>query len=53
MRKPTPILKKLTLLLSWLPFVASVQADILTIGQPAPQFQLKSQDGSEISLASR
>ena len=53
MQKPTSLLKKLTLFLSWLPFVASVQADIVTIGQPAPLFQLKAQDGKEISLAAR
>jgi peroxiredoxin Q/BCP len=53
MRKTTFILKKLQLLLSWLPFVATVQAESLPIAQPAPQFQLQAQDGSEISLASR
>ena len=53
MHKPSSLLKKLTLFFSWLPFVASVQADSLKVGQPAPQFQLKAQDGSEVSLASR
>lgn len=53
MRKTNFILKQLTLLLSCLPFVTSVQADSLHIGQPAPQFQLLAQDGSVISLASR
>ena len=53
MQKPTPILKKLALFLSWLPFVASVQADVVAVGQPAPLFQLKAQDGKEISLAAR
>jgi peroxiredoxin Q/BCP len=53
MQKPTPILKKLSLFLSWLPFVASVQADVVAVGQPAPLFQLKAQDGKEISLAAR
>ena len=53
MNKPSSLLKKLTLFLSWLPFVTTVQADALKVGQPAPQFQLKAQDGSEVSLASR
>ena len=53
MQKTNLILKQLTLLLSWLPFAASVNADILTIGQPAPQFHLKAQNGTELSLASR
>jgi thioredoxin-dependent peroxiredoxin len=53
MRKLKQILKQLAQLLSWLPFVASVQAGELTIGQAAPPFQLKAQDGSEISLAAR
>jgi peroxiredoxin Q/BCP len=53
MRKTNFILKQLTLLLSCLPFVTSVQADSLHIGQPAPQFQLLAQNGNVISLASR
>jgi peroxiredoxin Q/BCP len=53
MRKTSFILKKLNCFFSWLPFVASVEADRLKIGQPAPQFQLKAQDGSEISLSSQ
>jgi len=46
-------LKKLALCLSWLPFMASVQAENLQVGQPAPQFQLKTQEGNEFSLDSR
>lgn len=53
MQKTKHILKQLALLLSWLPFVTSVQAGILKIGQPAPQFQLKAHDGSELSLSTR
>lgn len=53
MRKNVSIIKRLALFLSWLPFVASAQADALTVGQDAPLFQLKAQDGSEFSLASR
>ncbi len=53
MRKLKHLLKQLAQLLSWLPFVASVQAGDLTIGQAAPPFLLKAQDGSEISLAAR
>lgn len=46
-------IKKLALFLSWLPFMTSAQADALAIGQPAPLFQLRTQDGGEINLASR
>ncbi|MDD1620480.1 MAG: peroxiredoxin [Methylococcaceae bacterium] len=53
MRKIASLLKRLALFLSWLPFITSAQADALTVGQPAPQFQLKAQDGNEISLTSR
>ncbi|MGZ4998804.1 MAG: peroxiredoxin [Methylomonas sp.] len=54
MQKSRPLLsRRLALFLSWLPFVVSTHADALTVGQPAPQFQLKSQDGREVSLASR
>jgi thioredoxin-dependent peroxiredoxin len=53
MNKPSSLLKKLTLFLSWLPFVSTVQAESLKIGQPAPQFQLKMQDGNEFNLTSR
>lgn len=51
MAKTASSLKRLALFLSWLPLVAS--ADALTVGQPAPLFQLKAQDGSEVSLMSR
>ncbi len=53
MRKTNFIIKQLALLLTWLPFASSVNADTLTIDQPAPQFQLKTQDGTEFSLALR
>lgn len=53
MQKSRPMLNRLALFLSWLPFVTSAQADAPTVGQPAPQFQLKSQDGGDVSLASR
>ena len=53
MQKKNPILKQLALLLSWLPFATAVHADGLTVGQPAPLFQLKAQDGSEFNLAAR
>jgi len=53
MQKKSPILKQLALLLSWLPFASAVQAEALSIGQPAPQFQLKAQDGTEFNLATR
>ena len=53
MQKKNPILKQLALLLSWLPIAAAVHADSLTVGQPAPQFQLKAQDGTEFNLAAR
>lgn len=51
MRNSATLIKKLTLFLSWLPFAASAQA--LQIGEAAPLFQLKAQDGGEISLAAR
>ena len=53
MQKKSPILKQLALLLSWLPFAAAVHADGLAVGQPAPLFQLKAQDGTEFNLAAR
>lgn len=53
MQKTNSILKKLALFFSWLPFAASVQAEPLQVGQPAPQFQLTTQDGVDTSLASR
>lgn len=36
-----------------LPFLSGAQADALPVGQTAPPFQLQSQDGHEVSLASR
>ncbi len=53
MQNNRPMLKRLALFLSWLPVVSSAQADTLAVGKPGPLFQLKSQDGSEFSLASR
>lgn len=53
MSKTASLLKRLALFLSWLPFATSAEADTLTVGQPAPQFQLKAQDGGEFNLASR
>ncbi len=50
--KKSPI-KKLALFLSILPFVGGVNAQILSVGQAAPQFQLQAHDGSQISLAAR
>lgn len=51
--KNTPLVKKLALCLSWLPFVASTPAHALEVGQTAPQFELKSPEGNLFSLASR
>ena len=48
MQIPRSILKQLTLFLTCLPFVTSVPAEALNVGQPAPQFQLKAQDGNEV-----
>ncbi len=53
MQKSVSIFKKLALFLSWLPFVTAAHAEPLKVGQPAPTFQLKAQDGSEIDLAAR
>ena len=50
--KPS-FIKQLTMLISWLPFIASVQAETLAVGQAAPLFQLKTQEGNEVNLASR
>ena len=47
------LIKKISLLLSWLPFITSVHAEPLAVGQVAPLFQLKAQDGSEMSLGDR
>jgi len=53
MKSITQCLKKLALSLSWLPFVASAQAETLQVGQAAPTFQLQTQDGKQVSLAER
>ncbi|MGR8931328.1 MAG: peroxiredoxin [Gammaproteobacteria bacterium] len=47
------ILSRLTLFLSWLPFVSTVQAGNLNVGQQATEFTLRTQDNKEFSLASR
>jgi len=51
--KLATIVKQLALFLSWLPFVSSVQAGSLNVGQAAPEFALKTQDNTEFSLALR
>jgi peroxiredoxin Q/BCP len=53
MRKPNSVLKKLILLFAWLPFAVPAQADGLIVGQSAPAFELKAQNGKQISLAAR
>ena len=53
MKKSTNPLKRLAVLMSWLPFVASVHAETLAVGQPAPLFELQAQDGSVVNLAAR
>jgi peroxiredoxin Q/BCP len=53
MQKPHSRFKQLALFLSWLPFVNTIQAEELQIGQPAPRFELPAQDGATINLASR
>ncbi len=53
MKKTTPRFKQLAVLLSWLPFVNPVHAEPLQVGQTAPSFQLKNQDGNEIKLTDR
>lgn len=51
--KNTPLVKRIALYLSWLPFVASTPAHALEVGQAAPQFELNSPEGHSFSLASR
>ena len=46
-------IKQLAMCLSWLPFVSAVHAEALQVGQTAPSFQLKNQDGNEIKLTDR
>lgn len=53
MKKNHALFKRFALFLSWLPFAAPAQADKLTVGQPAPLFELTAQDASKISLDSR
>ncbi len=47
------ITKQLVLFLACLTLAMPTHADGLKVGQPAPQFQLKAQDGSNVSLAER
>lgn len=51
--KINPFFKRLALFLSWLPFVSSVQAVELKIGQTAPTFTLYSDDNQTFDLTSR
>ena len=53
MQNRPSFLKKLTLALALIPFISVVKADKLSVGQVAPQFELKSQEGNSIDLASR
>ena len=54
MQKRPSLFKKLTLALALLPFISTaVEADKLAVGQVAPQFELKTQEGISIDLASR
>jgi len=53
MKKTFSLFNQLAWFLCWLAFVSTVQADPLAVGQTAPQFQLKAQDGQEYSLRSR
>ena len=48
-----PLFKRLALFLSWLPFVSSVQAGDLGIGQPSPDFTLQTHDNRQFSLSTR
>lgn len=48
-----PVMKRLAVFLSWLPFVSAVQAEQLQIGQKAPDFTLQAHDSSLFSLTSR
>ncbi|MCX7085245.1 MAG: peroxiredoxin [Methylococcales bacterium] len=52
MQKRNSIFKYLLLCFALLPS-ASVQAEKLSVGQAAPEFQLKTQDGSTVNLADR
>ncbi|MDD2758711.1 MAG: peroxiredoxin [Methylomonas sp.] len=47
------IVKHFGLFLSWLPFISSVPANELRIGQQAPGFTLQTHDDETFSLASR
>ncbi len=53
MRQLRSIQHAFLLLMSLFPFFSAAQAQELKIGQPAPRFQLKDQNGDEISLEAR
>ncbi|WAR44258.1 peroxiredoxin [Methylomonas rapida] len=53
MLKPDNSFKLLTLLLLWLGFTGSVVAEALSIGQPAPPFELISHEGNAFKLSDR
>lgn len=53
MQKLSAILERLTPIALLLLSIASVQAAPLQVGQPAPRFELKTQDGADFGLASR
>jgi len=53
MKKTSSRFKQLAFCLSWLPFVSAAHAEPLQVGQTAPSFQLKNQEGNEVKLADR
>ena len=53
MKTQRPLLKQIAVCLSWLPFVSAVHAEALQVGQAAPTFELKNQEGNQIKLADR
>ncbi|WP_347989309.1 peroxiredoxin [Methylomonas sp. AM2-LC] len=53
MQKNIFLYKTLGAFIVWLFFMSLAHAEPLQVGQTAPDFQLKAQDGSEVSLASR
>ncbi|OAI10679.1 peroxiredoxin [Methylomonas lenta] len=53
MPRLTLIVKSTLFFAIWLFFAPVLQAETIKVGQPAPQFQLTAQDGSQVSLADR
>ncbi|MDT4329480.1 peroxiredoxin [Methylomonas sp. MED-D] len=53
MNKYSPMLKRLALFLTWLPFASPSWADPPTLGGPAPLFRLPTHDGGAFDLAER